>query len=97
MKPLTEETGRMWKEQQQLLRGTVDRLIRRNRLSKLDVIADEIGIGKDELHSKISINPRMPLTRAEMIQIEYFIKEKDTEEYENYLRAWHANDVICAR
>ena len=97
MKPLTEETGRVWKEQQQMLRGTLERMIRRNRLSKLDIIADEIGMGRDELYSKISINPRTPLTRAEMVQIEYFIKERDSEEYENYLRSWHANDGICVR
>jgi hypothetical protein len=72
-------------------------LIRGNKLNKLSIVAMEIGMGEDEFRSKISINPRTPLTKAEMVQIEYFIKERDIEEYENYLRAWHTNDGICAR
>jgi hypothetical protein len=95
-KPLACEGGRVWQQQQQLLRVVLERLVRAGKLSKLAVLAFEIGMNEHELHSKISINPRTPLTRAETVQIEHFIKERAKNEYERYLQTWHSDDAIKA-
>jgi hypothetical protein len=93
-KPYTKETGRMWRIQAQLIRQTLERLVRKNELSKLSVVASEIGMTEDEFSSKISITPRTPMEKGELVSVENFIRMTDTEVYQEYLRAWHCDDSI---
>ena len=94
MKPNSEEAGRMWRENQQLLRLYFERLIRQNKLGKLAVIAEETNMTFGEFSSKISITPRTPLTRAELISLEHELYKRDPEAYAQYLREWHGNPDI---
>jgi hypothetical protein len=93
-KPFTEEAGRMWREEQQMIRSCLEWMIRKNTLPKRTVVADHIGMGHDEFHSKISINPRTPLQWSERIGIEHYIARNDPESYQQYLRSLHLNDAI---
>ncbi len=95
MKPNSEEAGRMWRENQQLLRLYFEGLIRHNKLSKLAVIAEETNMTASEFSSKISITPRTPLTRAELVSLEHELYKRDPEAYAQYLRDWHGNPDIC--
>lgn len=94
MKPNSEEAGRMWRENQQLLRLYFERLIRHNKLGKLAVIAEEVNMTTSEFYSKISITPRTPLTRAELVSLEHELYKRDPEAYAQYLREWHGNPDI---
>jgi len=85
----------MWRENQQLLRLYFERLIRHNKLGKLAVIAEETNMTYSEFSSKISITPRTPLTRAELISLEHELYKRDPEAYAQYLREWHGNPDIC--
>ena len=95
MKPNSEEAGRMWRENQQLLRLYFEKLIRLNKLGKLSVIAEETNMTAGEFYSKISITPRTPLTRAELISLEHQLFKRDPQAYGQYLREWHGNPFIC--
>jgi len=93
-KPYAREVGRMWRVEAQLIKTSLERMLRRNTLSKLNVVADEIGMAQDEFRSKVSINPRTPLQWAERIAIEHFMSVNDPEVYQQYIRDFHLMDTI---
>jgi hypothetical protein len=93
-KPFRAEVGIVWRQESQLLRMTLERMVQRNTLSKLSVIAAEIGMSEDEFRCKVSINPRTPLSWNERISIESQILERDGTEYLNYLRNFHLSCAI---
>ena len=84
----------MWCENQQLLKVCIDRLVRRNKLAKSTIIADEIGMTHDKFHSCISISPRTPITSSERVAIEHQIARRDLETFTEYLRSFHLLDTI---
>ena len=93
-KPYAREVWRMWREETQLIKVSLERMLRRNTISKLTVVADQIGMNHDEFRNKVSINPRTPLQWAERIAIEHFISIVDPEVYQQYLREFHLMDAI---
>ncbi|HOT98952.1 MAG TPA: hypothetical protein PKZ83_17655 [bacterium] len=93
-KPYAREVGRMWREETQLIKISLERMLRRNTLSKLTVVADQIGMSHDEFRSKVSINPRTPLQWSERIAIEHYMSIGDPEVYQQYLREYHMMDDI---
>ncbi len=93
-KSYAREVGRMWREETQLIKVSLERMLRRNTLSKLTAVADQIGMNHDEFRSKVSINPRTPLQWAERIAIEHFMSVNDPEVYQQYLREFHLMDAI---
>ncbi len=97
MKPYTNEVGKMWQHQQQLLHKFIARIEQRGKIGKFTVIADEIGMAHDEFYSKISINPRTPLLNHERIAIENQILIRDSRIYTAYLRELHFNDEIILK
>lgn len=93
-KPYAREVGRMWREEAQLIMTSLERMLRRNTISKLTVVADQIGMNHDEFRSKVSINPRTPLQWAERIAIEHYIAINDPEVYQQYIRDFHLMDTL---
>ena len=73
----------------QLLLMSFERMVRNNSLPKLTAAADEIGMPHAEFHSKISINPRTPITFEERVQFEHVIAAKDKDEFRRYMENFH--------
>jgi len=96
-KPFRAEVGIVWRQESQLIRMTLERMVQRNTLSKLSVIADEIGMSEDEFRSKVSVNPRTPLSWNERISIEQQILERDGTEYLRYLQYFHLTSAITIK
>lgn len=76
---------------------TLERMVQRNTLSNLSVVADEIGMSEDEFRCKVSVNPRTPLSWNERISIEQQILERDGTEYLHYLQAFHLSCAITIK
>jgi len=89
-----KEVKMMWRDLQQLLRVHLEKLVRRNRLGKIEAMAEEVGMSVDEFHNKISINPRTPITNAERISIEHEIARRDPQVYIEYLKQLHACESL---
>lgn len=96
-KPLKREVGVVWRQEQQLIRLTLERMIQNGTLPKLAVVADEIEMAQDEFRSKISVNPRTPLTWDERIAIEQQIFQRDEVEFVRYLQTFHFNNFLEVR
>lgn len=94
MKPYMVETGRMWRQEAQMIKNHLEKMVMRNSLPKLTVIADEIGMSHDEFHSKVSMSPRTPMTWSERIAIEHEMERRDEDVYLHYIREYHLNDHI---
>ena len=97
MKSYKKEVGIVWRQEAQLIRVTLERLVRKQLVSKLSVIAEKVGMTEDEFASKISINPRTPLTWDERITLEHLIFQLDANEYDHYLQQYHMHDLVEVR
>ena len=73
----------------QQLRAAIERMLRHGTLSKLDVLAFNVGMSVDEFKSKVSFNPRTILTNAERYSIESEMASLDPETYAEYLQSLH--------
>lgn len=86
--------GRMWIEQQQLIRHYLGKLKRSNLIAKVSNVADDVGMTPDEFAQTVSENPRTPLTPGKLHALESFIAQRSPEFYTAYLRDFHLNDGI---
>jgi hypothetical protein len=96
-KPLKKEVGIVWRLEQQLIRLTLERMVNNCTLGKLSTIADETGMTEDEFRSKISMNPRTPMTWDERIAIENLIFKLDETEFVRYLQQFHLSNFVVVR
>lgn len=87
----------MWCEDQQRLCYYILKLIRENRLSKMSVVASEIGMTESEFSQKISLSPRIPLSDGEYVKITGFIMDKSPEMFESYLQEKFRNMNIVVK
>ena len=91
MNEFKKETRSMWQDVSQQLKSAIDRMIRKNTLAKIDVMAINCRMTRDEFNSKVSFNPRTVLTNAERFAIESEIAELDPETFAEYLQTIHPN------
>jgi hypothetical protein len=81
----------MYQDISQQLRSAIERMLRRGTLSKIEVMAINVHMTRDEFNSKVSYNPRTILTNGERFAIESEIATLDPETYSEYLQTLHPN------